>query len=194
MLRYFQPINLGGSLRKEGLCLLKCLKNWVSARFAERKSQSAVWTADAAWFALLNNTKPKKKMSAATNARNFTPAAILDRPKLKEGEKMPKMLLVHPYYGLMKFWIQLLREKGFEVVFADNLADTLKRLKAEKFDLLVIEPLLGPGQEGFPLDEKFSNYPGLEAMRQIRANAFAPANPESLPIVVWTTMIDALYH
>jgi len=102
---------------------------------------------------------------------------------------MPKMLLVHPYYGLMKLWIQLLREKGFEVVFADNLADTLKRLKAEKFDLLVIEPLLGPGQEGFPLDEKFSNYPGLEAMRQIRANAFASAgNPKSLPIIVWTMM------
>ncbi|OGY45984.1 MAG: hypothetical protein A2663_00985 [Candidatus Buchananbacteria bacterium RIFCSPHIGHO2_01_FULL_46_12] len=113
MLRYFQPINLGGSLRKEGLCLLKCLKNWVSARFAERKSQSAVWTADAAWFALLNNTKPKKKMSAATNARNFTPAAILDRSKLKEGKRNAKNAFSSPLLRINEVMDPAIARKGF---------------------------------------------------------------------------------
>lgn len=106
---------------------------------------------------------------------------------------MANILLVHPYYGLAKFWIQLLRDEGFETDFAGTLADAIKRLKAEKFDLLVIEPVLLPGGEGAPpLDEKFSKYPGLEAMRQIRAKAFAPAgNPGALPIIVWTTITQS---
>ena len=57
---------------------------------------------------------------------------------------MPKMLLVHPYYGLMKLWIQLLREKGFEVVFADKKSNStglqLADLMARPIGMSVLKP------------------------------------------------------
>lgn len=105
---------------------------------------------------------------------------------------MAKILLVHPYYGLAKFWIQLLRDEGFKTDFAGLVADALENLKREKFDLLVIEPVLESDEKDLLSCREFAKYPGLEIMCQIRANAFASAgNPGTLPIIVWTTITQS---
>lgn len=102
---------------------------------------------------------------------------------------MPKILMVHPYRKVANFWIIMLQNNGFEVVFAETAADALSRLKAAKFDLLIIEPILKLGEETLLSNKEFFQYPGLEVMRQVRDNAFAAAgNASALPIVVWTTM------